>query len=113
MSISYAVFCLKKKKDQKKEEEFDKKALTGDGLSLEDFSEQLRHVKKLGSLQIVIKMLPSIGPFANMQKAADHVDDSQLSRVEAIINSMTHHERLHHQVTTLFPYTTLFRSISW
>jgi signal recognition particle subunit SRP54 len=55
-------------------------------------------VKKLGSLQSVIKMLPSIGPFANMQKAADHVDDKQLARVEAIINSMTQHERLHHEV---------------
>jgi signal recognition particle subunit SRP54 len=84
--------------DQKKAEEFAKKALTGDGFSLEDFRDQLRQVKKLGSLQNVIKMLPSIGPFANMQKAADRVDDSQLARVEAIINSMTQHERLHHEV---------------
>ena len=43
-------------------------------------------------------MLPSIGPFANMQKAADNVDEGQLVRVEAIINSMTQHERLHHEV---------------
>jgi signal recognition particle subunit SRP54 len=84
--------------DQKKAEEFAKKALGGDGFSLEDFRDQLRQVKKLGSLQSVIKMLPSIGPFANMQKAADHVDDKQLNRVEAIINSMTQHERLHHEV---------------
>jgi len=33
-----------------------------------------------------------------MQKAADNVDESQLTRVEAIINSMTQHERLHHEV---------------
>ena len=84
--------------DQKKAEEFAKKALGGDGFSLEDFRDQLRQVKKLGSLQSVIKMLPSIGPFANMQKAADKVDDKQLTRVEAIINSMTQHERLHHEV---------------
>jgi signal recognition particle subunit SRP54 len=84
--------------DQKKAEEFAKKALGGDGFSLEDFRDQLRQVKKLGSLQSVIKMLPSIGPFANMQKAADHVDDKQLNRVEAIINSMTAHERAHHEV---------------
>ena len=84
--------------DQKKAEEFAKKALGGDGFSLEDFRDQLRQVKKLGSLQSVIKMLPSIGPFANMQKAADSVDDKQLMRVEAIINSMTNHERLHHEV---------------
>jgi signal recognition particle subunit SRP54 len=83
--------------DQKKAEEFTRKALGGDGFSLEDFRDQLRQVKKLGSLQSVIKMLPSIGPFANMQKAADNVDDSQINRVEAIINSMTAYERTHHE----------------
>ena len=75
--------------DQKKAQEFAQKALGGEGFSLEDFRDQLRQVKKLGSLQSVIKMLPSIGPFANMQKAADSVDESQITRVEAIINSMT------------------------
>src|SRR5216684_1202659 len=84
--------------DKKQSEEFAKKALVGDGFSLEDFRDQLRQVKKLGSLQSVIKMLPSIGPFANMQKAAKDVDDGQLGRVEAIISSMTMHERLHHEV---------------
>ena len=84
--------------DQKKAEEFAKKALGGEGFSLEDFREQLRQVKKLGSLQSVIKMLPSIGPFANMQKAADQVDESQITRVEAIINSMTPKERHHHEI---------------
>jgi signal recognition particle subunit SRP54 len=43
-------------------------------------------------------MLPSVGPFANLQKAADNIDEKQLVRVEAIINSMTAHERLHHEV---------------
>jgi signal recognition particle subunit SRP54 len=84
--------------DQKKAEEFAKKALGGEGFSLEDFRDQLRQVKKLGSLQSIIKMLPSIGPFANMQKAADQVDEGQLTRVEAIINSMTPRERAHHEL---------------
>jgi signal recognition particle subunit SRP54 len=43
-------------------------------------------------------MMPKIGPFANMQQAADKVDDKQLNRVEAIINSMTSHEREHHEI---------------
>ena len=34
-------------------------------------------------------MLPSIGPFSGLQKAADKVDEKQINRVEAIINSMT------------------------
>jgi signal recognition particle subunit SRP54 len=84
--------------DQKKAAELATRALAGDGFSLDDFRDQLRQVKKMGSLQSVIKMLPSIGPFANMQKAADNVDEKQLVRVEAIIDSMTQHERLHHEV---------------
>jgi signal recognition particle subunit SRP54 len=83
--------------DKKKAEEFTTKALSGGGFSLEDFREQLRQVKKMGSMQSIIKMLPSIGPFANMQKAADNVDEKQLGRVEAIINSMTAYEREHHE----------------
>src|SRR6478736_1308945 len=84
--------------DQKKAQEFAQKALGGEGFSLEDFRDQLRQVKKLGSLQSVIKMLPSIGPFAGMQKAADSVDEGQITRVEAIINSMTPKERNHHEI---------------
>src|SRR5215469_12259870 len=84
--------------DSKKAEEFAKKALSGDAFSLEDFRDQLRQVKKLGSMQSIIKMLPSIGPFANMQKVADNVDEGQLTRVEAIINSMTPKERNHHEI---------------
>ena len=84
--------------DKKKSEEFAKKALSGDGFSLEDFRDQLRQVKKLGSLQSVVKMLPNIGPFQGMQAAADKVDEKELLRVEAIINSMTPYEREHHDV---------------
>src|SRR5206468_12148592 len=85
------------KLDAKKSEEFAKKALSGDGFSLEDFREQLRQIKKLGSLQSIVKMLPSIGPFAGIQGMADKVDDKELNRVEAIINSMTAYERDHHE----------------
>ena len=84
--------------DRKKAEDFTKKALTGDGFSLEDFRDQLRQVKKMGSIQSIMKMLPSVGPFAGMQKAVDNVDESQITRVEAIISSMTSYEREHHEV---------------
>ncbi|MGC2479129.1 MAG: signal recognition particle protein [Candidatus Sulfotelmatobacter sp.] len=84
--------------DKKKAQEMATKALTGDGFSLEDFRDQLRHVKKMGSIKNLIGMMPSIGPFSGLQKAADHVDEKQINRVEAIINSMTTHERNHHEV---------------
>jgi signal recognition particle subunit SRP54 len=85
------------KLDTKKSEEFAKKALSGDGFSLEDFREQLRQIKRLGSLQSIVKMLPSVGPFAGIQNMADKVDDKELNRVEAIISSMTAYERDHHE----------------
>jgi signal recognition particle subunit SRP54 len=84
--------------DKKKAEELASKALSGDGFSLEDFRDQLRQVRKMGSLQSIMGMLPSIGPFAGMQKAADQIDEKQINRVEAIIDSMTPRERNHHEL---------------
>jgi signal recognition particle subunit SRP54 len=84
--------------DKKKAEEMATKALSGDGFSLEDFRDQLRQVRKMGSMKSLIGMLPSIGPFSGLQKAADNVDENQITRIEAIINSMTTHERNHHEV---------------
>jgi signal recognition particle subunit SRP54 len=86
------------KLDKKKSEEFARKALSGDGFSLEDFRDQLRQIKKLGSLESIMKMLPSVGPLAGMQQLAGQVDEKQLTRVEAIINSMTQKERNHHEI---------------
>ncbi len=83
--------------DKKKSEQFAAKALSGDGFSLEDFRDQLRQVKKMGSLSSIIGMLPKIGPFANMHQVADKVDEKEIVRVEAIINSMTPYERDHHE----------------
>jgi signal recognition particle subunit SRP54 len=83
--------------DKKKAAELASKALSGDGFSLEDFREQLRSVRKMGSMQSLIGMLPSIGAFQGLQKAADKVDEKQINRVEAIINSMTAYERNHHE----------------
>jgi signal recognition particle subunit SRP54 len=81
------------KLDKSKASDFARKALSGDGFSLEDFREQLRQIKKLGSMQSIMKMLPSVGPFAQMQQAAGSVDEKQFSRVETIIDSMTTKER--------------------
>jgi signal recognition particle subunit SRP54 len=84
--------------DRGKAEQFAKKALSGDGFSLEDFREQLRQIKKMGSMKSILKMLPSVGPFAGMQQAIDNVDEGQFTRVESIINSMTKKERADHEI---------------
>ena len=84
--------------DRRKSEEFAKKALLGDGFSLEDFRDQLKQIKKLGSMESIMKMLPSVGPFAQLQQARQQIDEKQFVRLEAIINSMTPRERRNHEI---------------
>ena len=86
------------KLDRGKAEQFAKKALSGDGFSLDDFRDQLRQIKKMGSMKSILKMLPSVGPFAGMAQAAENVDEKQFTRVESIINSMTNKERQDHEI---------------
>jgi signal recognition particle subunit SRP54 len=86
------------KLDRGKAEQFAKKALSGDGFSLDDFRDQLRQIKKMGSMKSILKMLPTVGPFAGMQQAAENVDEGQFTRTESIINSMTAKERRDHEI---------------
>ena len=69
-----------------------------DGFSLEDFRDQLRQMKKLGSMQSIMDMLPKIGPFAKTAAGSRQGGREAVLRVEAIINSMTKHERDHHEI---------------
>jgi signal recognition particle subunit SRP54 len=84
--------------DRKKSEELAKKALLGDGFTLEDFRDQLKQIKKLGSMESILKMMPSVGPFAGLKQASSQVDEKQFVRLEAIINSMTPKERRNHEI---------------
>jgi signal recognition particle subunit SRP54 len=59
--------------------------------TLEDLRDQLRQIRRLGPLSQVLGMLPKIGPLKGLDAA--QVDEGGLKRVEAIINSMTPHER--------------------
>ena len=59
--------------------------------TLDDFLEQLQQVKKLGSLGGIMRLLP--GMSKEMRQAADHIDDGEVSKVEAIVRSMTTKER--------------------
>src|SRR5580658_10794914 len=84
--------------DRKKSEELAKKALLGDGFTLEDFRDQLKQITKLGSMESIMKMMPSVGPFAGLKEASQQVDEKQFVRLEAIINSMTPKERRNHEI---------------
>ncbi len=59
--------------------------------TLEDFRGQLQQVKKLGPIGQVLQMLPGAGQFAN--QAQEAVDAGELTKIEAIIDSMTPDER--------------------
>ena len=69
-----------------------------DEFTLEDFRDQLRTIKKMGPLEQIIGMLPGMGNLKELAANREKVDDKQLGRVEAIINSMTPKERRNHQL---------------
>jgi len=67
------------------------KKILGGGMTLEDFLDQLRQIRKMGPIGQLLGMVPG---FKNAMKGRDlQVDDRQLDRLEAIISSMTPSER--------------------
>src|SRR6185436_4766832 len=65
--------------------------LRANEFTLEDFKDQLKTIRKMGPLEQIIGMLPGMG---NIKALAENKpDEKQLSRVEAIISSMTPDER--------------------
>jgi signal recognition particle subunit SRP54 len=62
-----------------------------DDFTLEDFRDQLRTIRKMGPLESIIGMIPGMGSVK--QLAENKPDEKQLSRIEAIIDSMTPGER--------------------
>jgi len=59
--------------------------------TLEDFLDQLQQVQKMGPIGQLVSMIPGMGGMA--KEAQDAVDRGDLKRTEAIIRSMTRHER--------------------
>ncbi|MCF8111646.1 MAG: signal recognition particle protein [Desulfobacteraceae bacterium] len=81
--------------DEKKAAELEKK-LRKNEFTLEDFRDQMAQVRKMGSINDLIKMIPGMGK--NKQLSNLQVDDRELARIEAIINSMTRAERRNHNI---------------
>jgi len=65
--------------------------------TLEDFLEQMKMMKKLGSMGDVLGMLPGMGQLSKMVDQAGGAD-AHLKRAEAIIHSMTPRERRDHKI---------------
>ncbi|MHC1717877.1 MAG: signal recognition particle protein [Acidaminococcaceae bacterium] len=68
------------------------KKMRKEEFTLQQFLEQMQQVKKLGSLESILGMLPGMGNISQKLKDAN-VDEKELDRVEAIIRSMTLAER--------------------
>ena len=60
---------------------------------LDDFLQQIQNVKKMGSISQIMDMLPGMGQMGKNMPA--NVDDSQMQKMEAMIQSMTAEERHH------------------
>jgi len=74
--------------DEEKAKELEKKIVEQRGLTLDDFLDQLQQLKKMGSLEQLVEMIPGLSGAGNLQ-----IDESKLKQTEAIIRSMTIQER--------------------
>jgi len=81
--------------DEKQAADLEKK-LRKSEFTLEDFRNQMAQVRKMGSLTDLVKMIPGAGKNKQLQNM--DVDDHELVKIEAIINSMTRLERRQHNI---------------
>ena len=80
--------------DEKESEKLAKKMLKNQ-FTLNDFLKQLQNIKKMGSLESIIRMIPGMG---HKLPADLKIDDKALKHIEAIIQSMTEKEREHPEI---------------
>ncbi len=71
--------------------------LRKEGFTLETFRDQLQAIKKMGSLESMLKLIPGAGKAMKQMKGME-LPDQELKKIEAIINSMTHKERRNHKI---------------
>ena len=75
--------------DQKKAEEDAMRMMSGE-FSLDDFLQQIRTIQKMGSLKDLVERIPGLG---GMMPPGVDLDDKELVRIEAMIQSMTREEK--------------------
>ena len=77
--------------DEQKAKEMERKFRQA-SFDLNDFLDQLQSVKKMGSMDQILEMIPGMGNNARKMMSGD-LDETKLKRIEAIIHSMTPDER--------------------
>ncbi len=81
--------------DHRQAEEMQRK-LIDDEFTLADFRDQLRQIRKLGPLESLLGMMPQVGMMKDLKNVK--VDEKEITRVVAIIDSMTAKERANHML---------------
>jgi signal recognition particle subunit SRP54 len=81
--------------DQETAEKMQEKLLSDD-FTLEDFRDQIKQLRKLGPLGKLLDMMPQMGPLKELKNA--QIDENEVGRVVAIIDSMTPKERRNHML---------------
>ncbi len=82
---------VQQKVDKGKAEKLAKKIAKGKRFDLDDFREQIMQMEKMGGIASLVEKLPGMSGLPN--HVMDQVDDRQIRRTVAIINSMTPGER--------------------
>jgi signal recognition particle subunit SRP54 len=75
--------------EDEEKDELERRMMQGE-FSFDDFLKSYKMIRRMGPLQGVLKMIPGMG---KQLEGLDQVNDKELARVEAIILSMTPHER--------------------
>jgi signal recognition particle subunit SRP54 len=75
--------------EEDEKEQLERRMLKGE-FSFDDFLSSYKMLRRMGPLQGILKMIPGLG---GQLEGLDQVDERQLKRVEAVILSMTPHER--------------------
>jgi len=83
---------VQKEYDVEKAKKLEKK-IKKDSFDLNDFLDQIKQLKKMGPLENILEMIPGMPKKLNLK-----VDERDLKRTEAIINSMTIEERSHYKI---------------
>jgi signal recognition particle subunit SRP54 len=81
--------------DQKSAEEMQRK-LIEDDFTLADFRDQIKQVRKLGPLESILGMMPQVGMLKDLKNVK--VDEKEITRLVAIVDSMTPKERANHMI---------------
>lgn len=91
LGMGDVVSLVEKAQEQVSLEEAEKlqEKLARGEMTMDDFLSQLRTLRRMGPLKSLLGLLPGVG---SMLKGVD-IDEKQMDRVEAIINSMTREER--------------------